>query len=156
LPSSPAFNLDLSKHRIPRIFAWVTIFAAAVVPAFITAAPLIVRILGAVSAVLLLVRSYRRAGWIHGPRSLQFAVWDADGRWFLSRAGKTWEARLRGDSWVSAHVLLLRWEVEEGSIRRTTVLLTPIDLGPVDFRRLLVRLRVDGMRAADVTDSLLA
>jgi hypothetical protein len=134
----------------------LTISAAAIVPVFFTVAPPFARVLGAAGAVLLLIRSYRRAGWIHSPLSLQSAVWDADGRWFLSHAGKTCEARLRGDSWISARALLLRWDVEEGSFRHITVLLTPADLGAVDFRRLVVRLRVDGFRAANPTDSLLA
>jgi hypothetical protein len=83
-------------------------------------------------------------------------VWDADGRWFLSRAGKTWEARLRGDSWLNGRAMLLRWDAVEGNGPRISMLLAEVDLGSIAFRRLGIRLRIDGLRATPATDSLLA
>ncbi|HEU4601496.1 MAG TPA: hypothetical protein VFS24_05995 [Steroidobacteraceae bacterium] len=100
--------------------------------------------------------TFRRAGWLRGPASLCSIIWDADGRWFLSRSGQRWEASLRGDSYVSSRALLLRWDAVDANLPRNSMLLTRADLGLVDFRRLVVRLRIDGARARSATDSLLA
>jgi hypothetical protein len=129
---------------------------AASVPAFFTATAFSLRAALSLLAFTVLLVSYRRAGWIRGPWSLDSVVWDAEGRWFLSHAGKTWEAALRGDSWVKGHVMLLRWHAVEGGERRACMLFTASDLGGVIFRRLSVRLRIAGMRATSATDSLLA
>ena len=139
-----------------RLIAWVTIFSAAVVPVFFTALPLILRLATSILVFAALLASYRRAGWMGGARAIRSAVWDADGRWLLSRAGKTWEAKLRGTSWVSARAMLLRWQAVNGSEPHVSMLITVSDVGTVVFRRLAIRLRIAGTRATAVADSLLA
>jgi hypothetical protein len=125
-------------------------------PAFFTAESIALRIAMSIAALLTLFIFYRRAGWIRGPFSVDCAVWDADGRWFLSRADKTWEATLRGSSWLNGRAMVLQWDAVDGNEPRTSMLLAEIDLGAIAFRRLGIRLRIDGLRATPATDSLLA
>jgi hypothetical protein len=87
---------------------------------------------------------------------MQSIVWNADGRWFLSSGDTVWEAKLRSDSWVNGGAMLLRWEALDGNAARSCMLLTAADLDPASFRRLGIRLRIDGLKATRVTDALLA
>jgi hypothetical protein len=125
-------------------------------PAFFTGTSAWVRVSIMLSVAMVMIISYRRAGWMSSPTSILSIVWEADGRWLLSRAGKTWEATLSSNSWMNGPAMLLRWDATEGSNSRATVLLTVADLGTVPFRRLCVRLRIAGARTSRATDSLLA
>ena len=49
---------------------------------------------------------------------------------------------------VTAHVLWLRWRVQEAPFRTHSILLTWADLPEPDLRRLVVRLRIDGLKRA--------
>lgn len=126
------------------------------VPAFFTASSAILRVALAAIIGAFIWLLFRRAGWLRGAASLDSIIWDADGRWFLSRSGQSWEARLHGDSYVSSRALLLRWDAVDANLPSIRMLLTRADLGSVDFRRLIVRLRIDGASIRSATDSLLA
>ena len=52
--------------------------------------------------------------------------------------------------------MLLRWEALDASEARFSMLLTTADLGSAVFRRLAIRLRIDGLKATLATDALLA
>lgn len=73
-------------------------------------------------------------------------VWDAEQRWWWSQDGETLELLLRGDSYLSAVLVALNFRVPE-SRRRRSLLLTPAGIGQQEFRRLLVRIRLDGEAA---------
>jgi hypothetical protein len=101
------------------------------------------------------------AGWLGGPRSLIQAVWRSDGTWSLtSRDGRRYEASLRPETRMSPALIWLRWNAElplppiVGRVARKprqfrkSLLLIPGDLPAADFRRLLVRLRLDQSECA--------
>jgi hypothetical protein len=84
-----------------------------------------------------------RAQWF-GSRRLVRIAWLPDGRWQLVDAsGVVVEASLRGDSRVGSHYAWLRWDAD---IVRSMLLFRG-DLTEADLRRLIVRLRIDGLGA---------
>lgn len=100
--------------------------------------------------------AFHRAGWLRTSRRLEQAVWQPDGSWTLTGIrGQRVEGHLAADTRMSPYAVWLRWDVEpSGSSRhlprRPVALLMPSDLPGGDFRRLLVRLRVDGSECAPV------
>lgn len=134
----------------------MTVAAAMILPALFTAFPLMVRIALSLCAGAASFIGYWYAGWVRGWRHVQSVVWNADGRWFLSRGSKTWEAKLHADSWINGALMLLRWDAVDGAEPQFSMMFTIADLGPAVFRRLGIRLRIDGPKATLATDSLLA
>ena len=99
-----------------------------------------------------LATEFHRAGRLGGTRSVFRAVWRSDGTWQLTRgSGRESEARLLPASRMSPVAIWLRWSVEPGGPRTRTMLLLPCDLPGPDFRRLLVRLRLDRSECAAPT-----
>ena len=138
------------------MLALLAVASAAIMPAFFTAIPVPVRIIAASILGAALVGGFRRAGWLAGSRTIDSVVWDAEGRWFLSNSGEAWEAHLCGESWINGRAMLLRWKAVEGKKPPSSMLLTVADVGPFVFRRLGIRLRIDGLGATTASDSLLA
>jgi hypothetical protein len=138
-----------------RDLAWVMILCAAIVPAFFTAIPFRARLLiCAAGAAFALAARFR--GGLAGSASVQEIAWQPDGRWFLTDRRHTWEADLDGGTRVGSAVLLLRWRATDRPAHRTWMLLVPRDLPAGEFRRLLVRVRIDGVRKPVAAESLLA
>jgi len=92
------------------------------------------------SCVLLAWRVWHRRSELGaGPVSL---VWDAEQRWWWHQGGREVELQLRGDSYLSARLIVLNFR-EAGSARRYSLVLLPRSLGEETFRRLRVRLRLE-------------
>ena len=99
--------------------------------------------------------AFRQAGWMAGDDTLLAVTWRSDGGWLLCDArGRNFEAVLGPDSRMSPKAVWLRWDVLPATLtgrgtRRTRILLLcPGDVPAGDFRRLLVRLRVDRSECA--------
>lgn len=113
---------------------------------------------GALVSGLGVAWGFYRAGWLGGHSSIHRMIWSGDGVWLLAlRDGRQCEGRLRSDTRMSPAAIWLRWTIEPaplvdapmaGTARSRTLLLVPGDLPAGDFRRLLVRLRVDRSECA--------
>jgi hypothetical protein len=86
-------------------------------------------------------------GWLGGRRRLATIAWLPDGRWQLCDARHTKViAELRADSRVGVRWLWLRWNAESArQARCRSMLLVRGDIPDDDLRRLVVRLRQDGL-----------
>jgi hypothetical protein len=157
---SPTLVLELRQARTQGVVALSLLI-------FISLAPLLV--LGTVNpflvlpvhlaVVAVLAITFRMAGWLGGAGSLSRVIWRSDGVWRLIEAGGgEFEGRLRATSRMSPVAIWLQWAPLPASPtdrpgfrpwRRTrTLLLLPRDLPDADFRRLLVRLRLDRSECA--------
>ncbi len=69
--------------------------------------------------------------------------WDREGQWFWHEGGRDRPVDLLGDTYLSAALVILNFRAARG--RRSVVI--PRDaLDPVTFRRLKVRLRIEGIK----------
>jgi hypothetical protein len=102
-----------------------------------------------VLCVSFIAAGFWQAGW-WGSRRLQRIVWLGDGRWLLSRReGSSFEVRLLGDSRLAPGVVWLRWQSEQpqsGLPSRPAMVLSSSDIPPADWRRLRVRLALEGVK----------
>ena len=151
-PSSPLLSLDLRERCWDARVAVAISLAAAAAPLVLT------RIVGwpvvaCASFVIpaLCALGFRRANWC-GPKRIVSAAWQSDGCWLLTEtSGQTYMATLAASSRMSPFAIWLRWESQDSFdaaewMRRgqvATLLLFRGDLPTSDFRRLLVRLRMD-------------
>ncbi len=70
-------------------------------------------------------------------------LWDAEGRWWWWQAGEETELKLCGDSYLSSGMVILGFShLDTG--RRCSLVLFPASVGPALFRRLRVRLMIEG------------
>jgi hypothetical protein len=140
---SPPLNLNVGKRRAEGWCATLLIALAVLTVALLTqgayaAAGLWLALAGAGP----LAYGMRRATWF-GPRRLVRIAWLADGRWELAEGTSApFEATLRADTRVGSHYVWLRWDTD---IVRS-MLLFHGDLTEADLRRLIVRLRIEGLR----------
>jgi hypothetical protein len=82
--------------------------------------------------------------WLRRDRSIVSLVWLADGTWRLTdRGGTTRVCRLRWDSYVHPWLTVLNFT----GASRCSVVLLPDSLDPETFRRLRVRLGLQGRDA---------
>ncbi|MCB1874538.1 MAG: hypothetical protein KDH88_01030 [Chromatiales bacterium] len=87
-----------------------------------------------------LVRKHARL--LH-PASLVGLVWDAGGEWILRRRdGQEFKACLLGDSLLTARLVILNFS--RSRWRRVSLVIPPDRLDKESFRRLRVRLRIEG------------
>ncbi len=148
-PGCPTLVLDLRSRRFDRRLVLTLAAIASCAPA------LLVHLCGvavALGAALLIfgtcVLALIRAGWV-GPRSLIRAAWQPEGHWILTEpSGRSVTAALQPSARMSPFAVWLRWTVVEEETTPAcgaspVVLLTRWDLPAHDFRRLLVRLRID-------------
>lgn len=157
-PGLPTLQLDLRSRRVEeRCAILLTLFA--------WAAPMLVVSnigfwwsagIGLMTSSGVLGGCYL-AGWLGGAAALRSVTWRSDGSWVLCDARRrNFDAVLHAASRMSPHAIWLRWDLMPGTppaagTRRTrTLLLCPGDLPPDDFRRLLVRLRVDRSECAPI------
>jgi len=137
----PALILEVSHRRADRWCA-VAVIALALVSSSLAAAshPAIGLCLALLAAASLSVGLWR-ARWF-GRRRLSRVAWLPDGRWLLAdRDGQWVEGRLRGDSRFGSHYVWLRWDADIVQ----SMLLFCGDLTEPDMRRLIVRLRIEGL-----------
>ncbi len=114
----------------------------------------------ALLAVSLPACAFRAAGWLGGAHVLVRASWVSDGTWRLTLAdGRDLEGWLLPESRMSPVAIWLCWSLERpdpGALKwgwrgTRTLLILSGDLQPGDFRRLLVRLRLDRSECAAPT-----
>ncbi len=98
----------------------------------------------ALAAAGLCMPILRRHAWLSSPAAVVALSWESDGRWLLTRAdGSQCEAWLQGDSLSHARLVVLNFR-RPGRLWPVSVLLTPGRVGRQAFRRLRVRLKLDG------------
>jgi hypothetical protein len=147
---SPTLAFDLRTRRSERVCAILLIALAAVAPAL--AGPILdpgLRLPCAIALSGVLTAAFRWSGWLGGGKSLDGMVWRGDGVWLLTfQDGRQAEATLEGSTRMSPAAVWLRWKFEGLRPRWRSLLLIPGDLPEADFRRLLVRLRLDRSECA--------
>lgn len=72
-------------------------------------------------------------------------LWDTEGRWWWRQGGVETELTLCADSYLSSGIVILNFRHPETRVRRS-LLLFPGAVGSVLFRRLRVRLALEGGR----------
>lgn len=72
-------------------------------------------------------------------------LWDAEGRWWWRQAGEETELKLCGDSYLSSRMVILGFSHPDTG-RQRSLILFPTSVGPALFRRLRVRLMIEGGR----------
>lgn len=73
-------------------------------------------------------------------------IWDAEGRWWWQQDKDEAELVLCGDSYLSFGMVILNFYHPDSGMRRSLVLF-PASVGPVRFRRLRVRLLLEGRQS---------
>ncbi len=154
----PSLVFDLQSRRAQKRCAILAIILTAAVPVLLTGIPGIPLTLSiSVLATLVVAAGFRHAGWLNGPSALVGITWRADALWILTDArGRNYEAVLSPASRMSPHAIWLRWTIQQPAdsfamrtwFRSRTLLLARGDLPDADFRRLLVRLRLDRSECA--------
>jgi hypothetical protein len=143
--NSPTLIIDL-RSRVPLRLAVPVLCAGACAPFLLTSPGVAQATLAVGICALVLGIGLWRAGWLGGPRRLVRICWHADGRWLLTDArNRTFEGVLHGDTRVGARYVWLRWATPERSrLAHRSLLLIRADMLPAPWRRLIVRLHIDG------------
>jgi len=139
---SPTLILELPRLRSECLLGVALIVLAVAAPLLLIDDMTGLAIVALVA--VLLTASFRRAGWLGGPHALIRTTWRSDGVWRLTRSGgEECDAQLLPSSRMSPVAIWLRWESDDPSIRGRALLVLARDVPAGDFRRLLVRLRLD-------------
>lgn len=140
--SAYAAPLRLELRRSRRLALYLLAVhagALALIPALPLAAPAAWLLAGLV--LLCLLRSYAGRVLMRGGHDVVALVWERDGAWrLLERGGREPVCRLRPDSYVHPLLTVLNFTGE----RRGAVVLLPDSLDADTFRRLRVRLGLEG------------
>lgn len=141
-PGSPSINLDVRARRAePAVVAFA--IAATLCGLAFSNESIFSVILAAACLLTSVVGLFYTVGWLGGPRRLTRIVWQAEGGWLLCDAGgMTHACELSGASRVTPYVAWLCWT---GRWTRPLLLVSG-DVPDADFRRLVVRLRLDARR----------
>jgi hypothetical protein len=145
--SSPTLIIDVRARRAEAVVVSCTLAIAALSPWLLTSLARAVALSTGLVAFSVLALGFRLAGWLGGKRSIDTVSWVSDGRWFLAnRAGAPFEATLRAGTRVGPGLVWLQWRSSSAGFPLVrTMLLTDRDLPAQDLRRLVVRLRIDGL-----------
>lgn len=160
-PGLPTLVLDLRRRRGERLVASGALLLVALSALSLLSIMGVWVILLMLAVCLPLIAiGFWRAGWFGGAHSLVRITWGSDGRWRLACAtGEELDGELLPQTRMSPVAIWLRWSVSlpaapvprlgRSQTRRTgTLLLFPGDLSRADYRRLLVRLRLDRSECA--------
>jgi hypothetical protein len=155
--SSPTLIIDVRARRAEAAVAACTIAAGLLAPSLLNPFDATGAVVGGCLAGLLLGWGFRRAGWLGGDQRVANVSWAPDGTWVLTdRAGRRAEAVLESETRVTRRMLWLRWRGENAARGSRAILLTSADLPAQDLRRLIVRLRIDGLKRAPSPDLVAA
>ncbi|MFL6616992.1 MAG: hypothetical protein ACJ8MH_00235 [Povalibacter sp.] len=152
-PDSPTLALDLRDRRADSRCGLLVSMLAGLAPfLYLKFFPLTILLVCSLALFAVCGMGFRRADWF-GSRKLARITWQPDGCWVLTDArGENYKAVLSPSSRMSPFALWLRWSLVEETApsekraftrRGPTLLLGRTDLAVTDFRRLLVRLRMD-------------
>lgn len=81
-------------------------------------------------------------------------LWDAEGRWWWCQGSEETELLLAGDSYLSSWMIVLNLR-DPATARGHSMLLFPSSIGADLFRRLTVRLRLEGRASAPVAEGFI-
>lgn len=97
-------------------------------------------------SALLLIAAFAMGCWRNrcelGARAVTL-TWDTDSRWWWAQKGEETELALCGDSYLSTGMVILNFR-NPVSGRRQSLVLVPAAVGADVFRRLRVRLKLEG------------
>ena len=145
---TPTLMIDARSRRTETWVAILTVLAAALSSALLHLSPATAAVTAIAMAGVIAV-GFGRSGWLGGENRIETVSWVADGRWFLGdRRGRSFEVALEGGTRAACGAVWLRWSNAHGRRPRYSMLLAPGDLPSEDLRRLIVRLRIEGSRAA--------
>ena len=137
-PGFPTLNIDVSARRGERYVAFLAI-GLALVGATLLIQQSVVGAAAAACISVFIACVLSRAGWLGGARSIRRLVWQSEGQFLLTNErGDRLTCELGTSSRVTAHAVWLDW-VQRGV---PPLLLFSGDVPDVDFRRLVVRLRL--------------
>lgn len=146
--SSPrsAAPFDLEPRFSRRLF-WSAILAhsgAIVCAILLDAIPVWTRLLLVSAMLLSLWHTAHQQGWLQQTAAIRRATWQANGDWFVETGkGELLEARLLPSSYSHPWLVVLNLRLEGRRLPRSLVLMRD-SLDETTFRRLRVRLEVDG------------
>ena len=119
----------------------LAVCAGAIASLWLTPLPFPLRILFSLIAVAATARTWQKRPELGGPPV--WVEWNREGEWYWHEAGYAMPADLLGDTYLNAGLVILNFRTEGG--HRSLVL--PRDaLDTVTFRRLKVRLRIEGIK----------
>lgn len=140
---SPRLELDLRGRYWERRVAWFALILPPVCLMLLLPLPAAIGF-GALTALAVML-GLLRAGWLGGADRIQRVTWSSDGRWQLTDArGRVLEGTLRADTRVASRLVWLRWNTSW----TRSMLLVSGDIDMTELRRLIVRLRIEGVRQA--------
>jgi hypothetical protein len=139
--------IDVRARRAEPVVVVCTLAVAGLSPWLLTSLDPAVALSAGVVAFSGMAIGFRLAGWLGGKASIETVSWISDGRWRLTdRAGAQIEANLAAGTRVGPGLVWLQWRPSNaGFPLMRTMLLTHRDLPAQELRRLVVRLRVDGL-----------
>jgi hypothetical protein len=144
-PGLPTLTLDVAARRGERAVVATTLLILSLA-IYQWSLPAPVLVIAGAGACVATIAGFAMLGWLAGHRRLARIVCGPDGRWTLCEAGGTvTESALSNASRVSTRALWLCWTARSGK----PLLLVRGDIPDVDFRRLVVRLRVAGLPVGD-------
>lgn len=145
-PNSPPLILELRAPRVEACLAWLAVMMAAVVPPLFL--PWIAGAICAPFAAGLVYLGFARTHWLSPAQQIARVSWLTDGRWLVEQsAGAIRECELGHGSRVFAHAAWLRLDPSAPSRKPFHLLVTSFGLRhPSELRRLILRLRLDGVR----------
>jgi hypothetical protein len=147
LPSSPPLNLDIRSRRTEAHLALGCLILAVIGPWLSSGSSLVLACLSALLGLCVYV-GLHRAGWLATAQRVARLAWLSDGRWMVSdEAGRSVECELHSSTRVSAYAVWLCLRSSEAPHRRFSLLLSRIEHGDGDLRRLMVRLQLDGAKS---------
>jgi hypothetical protein len=150
-PNSPPLNLELRAPRLEAWVAYVAVTVAALAP--LAVLPWMTGVVCGVLSAGLIYSGFASTHWLAPAQQIARVSWLADGRWVVEESsGTIMECELRRGSRVFAHAAWLCLEPSKCSHKALHVLLTSFGLHhPSELRRLILRLRLDGVRSPSPT-----
>lgn len=151
-PNSPPLNLELRAPRLEARIAYVAVTMAAVVP--LVFLPWMAGAACGVLAAALIYSGFAGTHWVVPARQIARVSWLSDGRWLVEEStGTVRECELRRGSRVFAHAAWLCLDPSDAPRKPFHLLLTSFGLRhPSELRRLILRLRLDGVRSLSPTE----
>lgn len=131
--------------RFLRVLTGVQLFTLGVILS--SPIPLPLKLLLMSGIALQRMASQRKLGEISTHRPVRVRIDSAHGARLVYADGRVVITRLRGDSVVTSWLIVLRFEREDGGLRRPSLLLGPDSLSADESRRLRTLLRFGGVPA---------
>lgn len=132
--------------------ALLALHGAAVGVAWVLALPAWMQIALTLGIGFSLLLGLNEQALLHGRRAVKRLVWEKTGEWALERGGLQLRARLLGSSFVHPRLVILNFNL--GGRRTCSVVLPWDSVDAQTFRRLRVRLGLDGVVVEDASGAV--